>query len=101
MSDYPLLISVAGWTGATVLLASYALVSIRKLEASSATFQWMNVAGSAALATNSAHNGAWPSVTTNVIWLGIGAVALLRLASNGPSLRKSRAHRLQLAPQSK
>ncbi|WP_394841346.1 hypothetical protein LZC95_30275 [Pendulispora brunnea] len=98
MSDYPLLISLAGWTGAALLLASYALVSVRKLEASGAAFQWMNVVGSALLATNSAHNGAWPSAILNVVWLGIGAVALLRLVSNGLNTRKSRAHGLHLAP---
>jgi hypothetical protein len=73
-------IAVLGWAGAAVLLAAYALVSSKRITGDGATFQSLNMAGGAALALNSAVNGAWPSAVLNVIWVAIGAVAMFRLA---------------------
>lgn len=72
-------IDIAGWFGAALLLAAYALVSVRRLAAEGALFQGMNLAGGAGLAANSAAAGAAPSVAVNLIWIAIGVVALLRL----------------------
>ncbi|HWL86999.1 MAG TPA: hypothetical protein VNO21_14430 [Polyangiaceae bacterium] len=73
------LVAVVGWIGAAVLVSAYALVSMRKLASERAAFQIMNLAGSAALAVNSAANGAWPSTSLNIVWMAIGAVALFRI----------------------
>jgi hypothetical protein len=73
-------IAAIGWAGAALLLAAYALVSMKRIAGDGVAFQSLNMAGGAALALNSAVNGAWPSAVLNVIWVAIGAVAMFRLA---------------------
>lgn len=74
-------IAIAGWSGAVVLLAAYALVSLRRLAGESNAFQIMNVVGAAGIALNSGSNGAWASAVLNLVWIAIGIVALVRRAS--------------------
>jgi hypothetical protein len=76
MTNIP--IEVIGWAGACLILLAYGLLSAGKLTARSKSYQWMNVAGAAAFVVNSGWNGAYPSAVLNVIWIGIGAWALLR-----------------------
>ena len=42
-------------------------------------YQWLNVVGALGFIANSSWNGAWPSAALNVIWVGIGVVALIRI----------------------
>ena len=74
-------IEVAGWSGAGILLAAYALVSLRRLTGDSNAFQIMNIVGAAGIALNSGSNGAWASATLNLVWIAIGIAALTRRAS--------------------
>ncbi|HTJ34058.1 MAG TPA: hypothetical protein VL738_12580 [Dactylosporangium sp.] len=74
------MIAFLGWAGAALVLAAYALVSSKKLAGDGATFQLLNIVGAVGLAWNSAASHAWPSVAINVAWVGIGAVAMFRLA---------------------
>ncbi|UWP84894.1 CBU_0592 family membrane protein [Dactylosporangium fulvum] len=74
------LISLIGWLGAAALVAAYALVSSKRLAGDGAGFQLMNISGAVALAFNSAVNGAWPSAVLNIVWVGIGGVAMFKLA---------------------
>jgi hypothetical protein len=71
-------VEIVGWTGALLILAAYALLSLGKLHGRSAVYQWMNVVGSAGFVVNSGWNGAYPSAALNVVWMGIGAYVLLR-----------------------
>ena len=74
-----LLIEIAGWVGAGLILLAYALVSAGRIEARSVSFQLMNLLGAAGFVINSGFHGAWPSAIPNVIWIGIAAVSLARL----------------------
>jgi hypothetical protein len=74
-----LLIEAAGWIAAALILGSYILVSLGKLEGRSPTFQWMNVIGAAGFVVNSGWHGAIPSTALNVIWLGVGLATLWTL----------------------
>jgi len=74
-----LAMEVAGWIGALLILVGYGLLSAGKLSAKSPTYQWLNVVGALGFIANSSWNGAWPSAALNVIWVGIGAVALWRI----------------------
>jgi len=74
-----LLVEAAGWIGAGLILGSYTLVSLGKLEGRSRTFQWMNVAGAAGFVVNSGWHGAIPSTALNVVWLGVGLATLWSL----------------------
>ena len=69
-------IEVIGWTGATLILAAYALLSSGKLRAESVIYHLMNILGAAGFVINSGWNGALPSAAMNVVWIGIGVYAL-------------------------
>lgn len=76
MSVTHLLIEIAGWAGAVLILVAYLLLSAGKLDGRSRAYQWMNVVGAAGFIVNSGYNGAIPSTTINIIWVGIGLFTL-------------------------
>jgi hypothetical protein len=73
------LVEIAGWTGATLILLAYLLLSLGRLTGRSMAYQTMNVAGAAGFVVNGWWHGAVPSATLNVIWLLIGAWASWRI----------------------
>jgi hypothetical protein len=73
------LVEIAGWSGATLILLAYLLLSLGRLTGRSAVYQGMNVVGAAGFVVNGWYHGAVPSASLNVIWLLIGAVALSRI----------------------
>lgn len=79
-------IEAAGWIGALLILGSYILVSLGRLNGRSPTYQWLNVAGAAGFVVNSGWHGAIPSTALNVVWLGVGLATLwsLRRAAAAP-----------------
>ena len=81
MSPVEIAVEVAGWTGASLILLAYLLITAGKLTGQSAVYQWMNVAGAAGFIVNGWWHGAIPSAVLNVIWMLIGAVALLRIVA--------------------
>ena len=74
---------VVGWVGAVLILAGYFLLSAGKLDARSPVYQWLNVVGALGFIANSAWHSAWPSAILNVIWVGIGVVALVKIFGRG------------------
>ena len=68
---------VIGWVGATALLVAYAMLSHKKLEADSSTYQLLNVSGSILLAANTIFYGSYPSTFVNLIWAGIAVFAIV------------------------
>jgi hypothetical protein len=74
-----LAVDIAGWFGAFALLSGYALVSTRRVSATSVQFQALNVGGAVGLLVNATYHGAWPSAALNVVWLVIAGTALTRL----------------------
>jgi hypothetical protein len=73
------LMEVVGWIGAILILTGYGLLSAGKLDGKSPLYQWLNVVGALGFIANSAWHSAWPSAILNVIWVGIGIVALVRI----------------------
>jgi hypothetical protein len=69
-----------GWAGAAALLIAYAIVSSRKLEGNSTTYQFLNIVGSLLLAGNTIFYRAYPSSFVNLIWMGI---AVFSIATRG------------------
>ncbi len=80
MSLTELAVEAVGWIGAGLILLGYLMVTTGKLTGQSAAFQWMNVAGAAGFVVNGWWHGALPSTALNVIWMGIGIVALWRIS---------------------
>jgi hypothetical protein len=80
--SHNLLVDLAGWGGAVLLLAAYALVSTRKIEGDAVAYQLLNLTGGALLIVNSFYYGAFPSVGVNVVWIGIAVFAIARKKRN-------------------
>ena len=76
----PILIEIAGWLGALLILGAYLLVSSGHVSGRSALFQCMNTLGSGLFVINTWWHGAIPSTVVNIIWLVIGASTLIRIA---------------------
>lgn len=71
-----LLVEIVGWIAALCILAAYALLTAGKIEAKSIVYQGLNVVGALGFILNSGWNGAIPSAALNVVWAGIGLVAI-------------------------
>ena len=69
MSNY-VWFDAIGWVGAVAILVAYAMVSHKKLEGDSATYQLLNIGGSLLLAANTIFYGSYPSTFVNLIWAG-------------------------------
>lgn len=74
-----LIIDIVGWIGAGLILLAYALLTAGKLEARSLAYQGMNVVGALGFIANGWYHGAMPSAVLNIIWAGIGLVALWKI----------------------
>lgn len=74
-----ILIEIAGWAGAILILGAYILLTLGRVQAQSVVYQAMNVAGAAGFIVNGWANGALPSAALNIIWMGIGVYALWRI----------------------
>ena len=72
-----LVVDVIGWAGAAALLAAYGLVSAKRLDGDSMTYQLLNLIGAIFLIVNSTYYGAYPSTFVNVVWIGIAVVTML------------------------
>ncbi len=72
-------VEIAGWTGALLILAAYALLTAGKVTGKSLSYQAMNVVGAAGFIVNGWWHGAIPSTALNVIWMAIGAFATWRI----------------------
>jgi hypothetical protein len=74
-----------GWTGATLLLIAYAMVSSKKVEGNSVVYQLFNIIGSLLLAANTIFYRAYPSSFVNLIWMAIAvfSIATSRRLSSG------------------
>lgn len=79
MTAVQVAVEVVGWTGATLILLAYLLLSAGKLTGQSLVYQGMNVVGAAGFVINGWWHGALPSASLNVLWLLIGAVASWRI----------------------
>ena len=78
--DAKLIIEIIGWLAAALILASYVLLSLGKLEARGVAYQWMNVVGAGGFIINSGYNGAMPSAGLNVVWALMGLYTLWSVA---------------------
>lgn len=81
MSTAEIVIEIAGWAGAALILLGYLLLSAGRLTGQSVAYQVMNVVGAAGFIINGWWHGALPSAVLNVIWMMIGALTLIRISS--------------------
>lgn len=74
-----LFVEIAGWFGAVCVLGAYVLLTMKRLDSDTVAFQSLNVAGAAGFIVNTAWHGAIPSMVLNIVWCGVGLVALARI----------------------
>jgi hypothetical protein len=74
-----LIFNALGWVGAFLLLLAYTMVSFKKLEADSQTYQWLNITASVLLLINTIYYGAYPSSFVNAAWTVIAFFAILTI----------------------
>ena len=86
MTAVEIAVEVAGWAGAALILGAYLLLSMGRLTGQSPLYQWMNVLGAAGFVVNGWWHGALPSTALNVVWMGIGGVALWSIARRRSSI---------------
>ncbi len=89
MTPIEIAVEVAGWAGASLILAAYLLLSMGRVTGQSLLYQGMNVAGAAGFIVNGWWHGAVPSAVLNVVWMMIGGVALWRITSRRRSMAGS------------
>ena len=85
MSPAEILVEVAGWGGALLILGAYAMLTAERVTSRSSLYQGMNVVGAAGFIVNGWWHGALPSAVLNVIWMAIGLTALWRMRSSSTS----------------
>lgn len=71
------IIEVIGWIGTFLVVLAYFLVSYKKLEPTSRSYQLLNLFGALGIGVNVWHHQAWPSFALQIVW---GAIALVALA---------------------
>lgn len=72
------LISLIGWIGTICYLSAYILVSLKKLEGDSISFQTLNLLGGICLAINTIYNAAYPATALNLAWIGIAVYTIAK-----------------------
>ena len=77
-----LLVEVAGWIAAVLILTAYGLLSAGKMTGKSVSYQLMNIVGAIGFVINTGYNGAIPSAVLNVLWVAIGVWALVKIRMN-------------------
>lgn len=71
------LLTLVGWLGAAATVTAYALVTRRRVEPDSVAFHGLNLGGASALCVSATVSAAWPSAMVNVVWMVIGAQAVI------------------------
>lgn len=71
------MVSTLGWVGALGTVSAYALVSRRRLDASSMRFQATNALGAVLLGLSAMSHGNWAAAAANVLWAFFGVQALV------------------------
>ena len=80
MTAVELGVEVAGWAGAMLILAAYALLSAGKVSGQSLSYQLMNLGGAVGFVINGWWHRAIPNAAMNLVWALIAVYSLIRLA---------------------
>ena len=73
-----IIIDILGWTGTILFLVAYGLVSAKKVESDSWSYQGMNLVAGSFLIINTIYLRAYPSAGLNIAWVGIAIITLGR-----------------------
>jgi len=79
ISNKQVFAEIAGWYGATAILAAYALVSFNIIEGSGLWFQLLNLTGALGIIAISTYKKVKQSIVLNIFWSIVAIVALVRI----------------------
>jgi phosphatidylserine synthase len=71
-----LIINILGWTGSILYLLAYALISLKKVEGDSVTYQGMNIIAGILLVIYTISLNAYATTSLNAVWVAIGLFTL-------------------------
>lgn len=72
-------IEIIGWLGTLFVVLAYFLVSYKKIEPTSKSYQLLNLAGALSMSLNVWHHQAWPSFALQIVWGTIALAALVKM----------------------
>ena len=73
------LYDIAGWSGVTLIISAYALLTISFLKVEDVLYIFMNIIGSAFIIWSSYSKRDFQPVVLNMIWLCIAGIGLMRV----------------------
>ncbi len=68
-----------GWVGFILIVSAYLFVTIKLVEASSASYHLMNFVGALCMVVNAKYKGARPLFWLNIVWSLVAIIGLLQL----------------------
>ena len=75
-------IDIVGWIGVVAITAAYAGLTTKRISGESMHYFLLNVLGGVCLIINAYYYGAYPVLGTNIIWITIALLGLLRKAKS-------------------
>lgn len=69
---------IVGWVGMVLALLAYYLISSKKVEGESWSFQLLNLVGASCIGVNALAQKAWPVLGLEVAWVFIAVLALAK-----------------------
>ena len=69
---------IIGWIGTFLIVLAYFLVSTKKVDGQSKSYQTLNLLGAIAVGVNVLHQHAWPALALQIIWGIIAIVSLIK-----------------------
>lgn len=73
-----IILNILGWTGSTLYLLAYVLVSMKKTQGDSLLYQGMNIVAGTLLVIYSIALDAYATIGLNTVWVAIGLLTLGR-----------------------
>lgn len=83
--------SIPGWTGGILIILAYFLLSTKKLKSHSITYNILNALGGVGLTISTFVTKSWPSVTINIIWVGIAVFSIITIRKIKPVYKQLKA----------
>jgi hypothetical protein len=80
-----MLLTAIGVAGVVVTVLAYALLSLGKLDADRASYQWINVLGTACILLSLIVQWNLPAFLANAAWIVIGLIGLWRIYRKKPA----------------
>ncbi len=73
-----IIIDVTGWIGTCLIISAYYLISSKRLDGGSKTYQALNLFGAAGIGFNVFYHHAWPAFAMEIAWAAIAVYALVK-----------------------